>query len=93
MKNTSLSEEMKEKVIDLAKKYRLSTNETETALSRSFQYFIDCGYKEAESWEKAQELVETAVYSARENGFDLLGMVNHFLFSHRHRSQNGIRRY
>lgn len=90
---SDLKIEIKKTVLEMAQRYHFSPQEVESSLARSFKYFLDCGYEEPQSWEKARELVETAVYSARENGFDLMGMVNHFLFSQRHRSQNGVRRY
>lgn len=85
--------QLKEAAIRLATRYRLSQEEAENSLARSLRYFLDCNYDEKESWEKALELVETAVYSARENNFNLRGMVDHLLFSRHHRSQNGVRRY
>jgi hypothetical protein len=66
-----------------------SSAEAEDSLRRGLKYFQDCGQPAEPAFERAAELVELAVYKAREEGFDLRGMVDLMLLGRLHRVQAG----
>jgi len=63
--------------------------EAEDSLRRGLKYFQDCGQPTDPAFERAAELVELAVYKARNLGFGLRGMVDLMLLGFRHRVQAG----
>ncbi len=66
-----------------------SYEDARQAVERSMKYYIDCGDDEERAWDRARELVGMAVYHARRNDFELLGMVDQMILSVFHRVQTG----
>ena len=87
--NAKIAEMIDEEVKYIERHSDFDQNDIREAIESAIRYYRNCGEIETEAWEKARELVATAVYSARTNEFTLAGMVNQMIFSVYHRVQPG----